>query len=423
MEIKSLNNIKEAATELAYLSIAMQPPMEKQADVDQILNWFRTSDYGPVLAGSLLGAGGGGLFGLVSSYGKEEDERNPIQSALTGALGGGILGAGGGLLAQHLPDLLGREATRTGKNPMTRETDKAVTNIVNRTMGEQEGPESIIRQGFEGKIDPTKWRTSDWERWRGVLDSDDGHNAITELAKEFEGAQDIPSHGLMANTFWPTAPLELNVDLKGKGWSETMNLAEQFNNAFQARRVTEQEGQRLIPMADEARGAALGAAPLIAAQGVGMALERPTFRDFDTEYRKQLAASGKPVGVPRDLQTATEAGEHDTAKSLYKDVVRRKPGYKGWLLRQRQKPPGYHAVRGIAATGAANAMGYPTPGTEVGKPKTPSAPVGIRAKFRRGIGRAGSGKFGGLLGFGGAAIGGLTGANKHYNELYYPKGR
>lgn len=51
----------------------------------------------------LVAAGAGGLLGAASSLGRDPEERQPFQSALTGAVAGGALGAGG-LAAKSLYD-------------------------------------------------------------------------------------------------------------------------------------------------------------------------------------------------------------------------------------------------------------------------------------------------------------------------------
>jgi hypothetical protein len=73
--------------------------------MDNIFAWLKQN---PEAAGALLGVGGGALYGGLSSLFQDEEERAPLQSALTGALGGGLLGLGGGLAYRHLPGLLSR---------------------------------------------------------------------------------------------------------------------------------------------------------------------------------------------------------------------------------------------------------------------------------------------------------------------------
>lgn len=95
--------IKEAAAKLADTVVAAQTA--KQASMDNIFAWLKQN---PEAAGALLGVGGGALYGGLSSLFQDEEERAPLQSALTGALGGGLLGLGGGLAYRHLPGLLSR---------------------------------------------------------------------------------------------------------------------------------------------------------------------------------------------------------------------------------------------------------------------------------------------------------------------------
>lgn len=75
--------------------------------VKQSLEMPTLSSLGNVGVGGLAGAGLGGLYGLMNP-GEEEDEhgrmrrRSRFGAALRGALGGGVLGAGGGALATYL---------------------------------------------------------------------------------------------------------------------------------------------------------------------------------------------------------------------------------------------------------------------------------------------------------------------------------
>jgi len=75
--------------------------------VKQSLEMSTLSSLGNVGVGGLAGAGLGGLYGLMNP-GEEEDEngrmrrRSRFGAALRGALGGGVLGAGGGALASYL---------------------------------------------------------------------------------------------------------------------------------------------------------------------------------------------------------------------------------------------------------------------------------------------------------------------------------
>ncbi len=56
----------------------------------------------PAAGAGLLGAGLGGAYGLATSFGRPEEERQPWSSALTGALAGGALGAGAGVAYDQL---------------------------------------------------------------------------------------------------------------------------------------------------------------------------------------------------------------------------------------------------------------------------------------------------------------------------------
>ena len=72
--------IKEAAAKLADTVVAAQTA--KQASMDNIFAWLKQN---PEAAGALLGVGGGALYGGLSSLFQDEEERAPLQSALTGA--------------------------------------------------------------------------------------------------------------------------------------------------------------------------------------------------------------------------------------------------------------------------------------------------------------------------------------------------
>lgn len=81
--------------------------------VKQSLEMPTLSSLGNVGVGGLAGAGLGGLYGLMNP-GEEEDEhgrmrrRSRFGAALRGALGGGVLGAGGGALASYLAGRFGQ---------------------------------------------------------------------------------------------------------------------------------------------------------------------------------------------------------------------------------------------------------------------------------------------------------------------------
>jgi len=70
----------------------------------------------------LVGAGVGGLVGLVSSLQRRKEERAPISSALTGALAGGALGLGGAA-AKNLYDRSQRGASTSTEVPSTSLSD------------------------------------------------------------------------------------------------------------------------------------------------------------------------------------------------------------------------------------------------------------------------------------------------------------
>ena len=58
------------------------------------------------LIGGGIGAGGGALLGGLSAFNQDEEERNMLGSALTGAMSGGLLGAGAGYAGPQIYDWL-----------------------------------------------------------------------------------------------------------------------------------------------------------------------------------------------------------------------------------------------------------------------------------------------------------------------------
>lgn len=75
---------------------------EKRSDVDDVIQAIRSN---PMLAGSLLGAGGGAALGGLSSLARDEEDRAPWQSALTGGAAGGLLGLGAGAGYKYMPEI------------------------------------------------------------------------------------------------------------------------------------------------------------------------------------------------------------------------------------------------------------------------------------------------------------------------------
>lgn len=99
MAAPSFNNIDDAASRLADTVVVRQDRLAhvKQASpVDEIIDWLKTrggeavdlAKAHPIPAGSLLGAGAGGLYGAATSLGRDDEDHNTFQSMLTGALGG-----------------------------------------------------------------------------------------------------------------------------------------------------------------------------------------------------------------------------------------------------------------------------------------------------------------------------------------------
>lgn len=110
MVVRSYPDVGSAAEQLAKTAMVWEDrrALTKQSNamnVQSIAQWMKNN---PLLAGSLLGAGGGGLYGLLTSFGREEEDRSPLQSAMTGALGGGLLGLGGGAIYKYGPELYSR---------------------------------------------------------------------------------------------------------------------------------------------------------------------------------------------------------------------------------------------------------------------------------------------------------------------------
>jgi hypothetical protein len=74
---------------------------------DQISKAWQAA--GPVGQGGLIGAGAGGALGLGSSLLGNREDKHPVQSALTGALGGAALGAGGALAYPKIMGMFGQK--------------------------------------------------------------------------------------------------------------------------------------------------------------------------------------------------------------------------------------------------------------------------------------------------------------------------
>ena len=88
----------QAGTSLQNVASQAQPYLTGAMD------WAKQN---PIPAASLGGAGVGALGGMaMNAMNPDEDERNLLGSAATGAVLGGGIGLGGSLLAQHVPNLL-----------------------------------------------------------------------------------------------------------------------------------------------------------------------------------------------------------------------------------------------------------------------------------------------------------------------------
>lgn len=108
--------VSDIAELLAKRSVAMGMlrSAEKQADLSGILD--QAKNYGnkakdwllaPGHETALYGLGGvaaGGLVGGLASLGRDPEDRNTSGSMLTGALAGGAMGVGGGLVAPHIKE-------------------------------------------------------------------------------------------------------------------------------------------------------------------------------------------------------------------------------------------------------------------------------------------------------------------------------
>lgn len=88
--------VKEAAARLAMRATINALQQEKSAlDWNSVGQWV--SQHKPLAYGA-IGAAGGGLLGGLSSLHQDPEERQPWRSALSGAIAGGALGLGGGML-------------------------------------------------------------------------------------------------------------------------------------------------------------------------------------------------------------------------------------------------------------------------------------------------------------------------------------
>lgn len=131
------DNTAEAARKLACLAMEKQAARSvrrKQANAEWLNTVLQWAKENPEMAGSLLGLTGGGLFGALSSLGRDEDERNTVGSAMTGALGGGLLGLGSGL-AYRNRDALGRTlggVFGSGGEPAPRTVSDAIQRGIDR---------------------------------------------------------------------------------------------------------------------------------------------------------------------------------------------------------------------------------------------------------------------------------------------------
>lgn len=82
--------------------------LEKQAEggigdrFAALKEWAKAN---PELAISLGGAAGGGLLGMLSARGQDEEDRDYGQSGLSGALSGGLLGLGAGAVYRYAPSI------------------------------------------------------------------------------------------------------------------------------------------------------------------------------------------------------------------------------------------------------------------------------------------------------------------------------
>ncbi len=98
-------NIDDAINALAERSVALQyyaPRLPQQA-LEKTAFLQDAGKHSTALHKGLMGAGIGGVLGLGSSLFKDKEDRQPINSAITGALAGGVIGTGIGMAHNNAP--------------------------------------------------------------------------------------------------------------------------------------------------------------------------------------------------------------------------------------------------------------------------------------------------------------------------------
>lgn len=147
MVVRSYPDVGSAAEQLAKTAMVWEDrrALIKQSgamNVQSIAQWMKNN---PLLAGSLLGASGGGLYGLLTSLGREEEDRSPLQSAMTGALGGGLLGLGGGAIYKYGPELYSRYFGDKAKAPTPTAATPEHTEIWNKITSGELNPQDVLK--------------------------------------------------------------------------------------------------------------------------------------------------------------------------------------------------------------------------------------------------------------------------------------
>ena len=112
MKAPSFNSVEKAAEFLACAQVVGRATSNRYKEaagewsqrLSGVMDWAKEH---PEYAGPLLGALAGGGFGAATSMAKDKEDRNTLSSTLTGALGGGLLGLGGGLAYKNRDALFG----------------------------------------------------------------------------------------------------------------------------------------------------------------------------------------------------------------------------------------------------------------------------------------------------------------------------
>lgn len=130
----SLEDAVETLAKRAVFARRINGALEKRAQLKSaqpkpnfMSQWLGGENLKRIGIGGLVGAGLGGVGGGLLSLGRPEEERHTLRDALTGALAGGALGAGGTAL-YNLPSALGKDPATLGREAKTKaETAVATT--------------------------------------------------------------------------------------------------------------------------------------------------------------------------------------------------------------------------------------------------------------------------------------------------------